>query len=45
MSDAEVDALGARIDTTALRSYAHSVADQTRSVVGSLAVVLDDTTD
>ena len=37
MSDAEVNALSARIDTTALRSYAHAVADRTRSVVGTLA--------
>src|SRR5262249_35817163 len=37
MNDAEVNALGARIDTTALRSYAHGVADRTRSVVGALA--------
>jgi DinB family protein len=37
MSDAEVDALGFRIDTTALRGYARDVADRTRSVVGSLA--------
>jgi hypothetical protein len=37
MNDAEVDALGARIDATALRGYARDVADRTRSVVGSLA--------
>jgi len=33
MNDAEVDALGARIDTAALRAYARDVADRTRSVI------------
>jgi len=37
MNDAEVDALGARIDTAALRAYARDVADRTRLMVASLA--------
>ena len=37
MNPAEVEALDARIDATALRGYAHDVADRTRSVVASLA--------
>ena len=37
MASLEVDALSADIDTAALRGYARSVADRTRSVAGSLA--------
>jgi hypothetical protein len=37
MSSDEVESLSARIDTAALRGYAHAVADRTRSVTGSLA--------
>jgi hypothetical protein len=37
MASPEVDALGADIDTEALRGYARAVADRTRSVAGSLA--------
>jgi hypothetical protein len=37
MSSADVDALGARIDTEALRGYARAVAERTRGVAGSLA--------
>ncbi|HEY7138914.1 MAG TPA: DinB family protein [Methylomirabilota bacterium] len=36
MAEDEVESLSARIDTAALRGYAHAVADRTRSVTGSL---------
>ena len=36
MTPGEVESLSATIDTTALREYAHAVADRTRSTVGSL---------
>ena len=35
MSAGEVESLGDRIDTTALRGYARDVADRTRAVAGS----------